>query len=134
MREQLRDHGAQYISDADGYVRVEFGFGTTTEISEIYRALAVRCISGDVKRVLIKPGDDDYAGERALRDAFTMILLAGITPGFRLALVAVRPGIEARYRVCERDLRLANVDARLFSNETEALAWLARSGKLQHAA
>ena len=130
----LESAGDNCIVDRDGYLTVEFGYGTSTEIAQIYRTLAVRCIEEEVKRVLVKPGDDDYAGERALRDAFTMILLAGIAPGFRIALVASEPRVEARYRICVRDLRLANVDAKLFGDEAEAASWLAPSGREQRAA
>lgn len=125
----------RHLADAKGYVLVEFGYGTTTEISAIYRAFAVRCISEDLKRALIKPGDDDFAGERALRDAFTMILLAGIAPGFRVAIVASVPRVEARYRICVRDLRLANVDAQLFDKDDAAVSWLTHpGGSMQRAA
>jgi len=122
-----------HLVDAGGYVAVEFGYASTGEISAIYRALAVRCIEKAVKRVLVKPGDADHAGERALRDAFTVILLAGIPPMFRIALVASEPQVEARYRICVRDLRLANVDAKLFGNEGEAVSWLTIGG-MQRAA
>ena len=124
MGERLEDHAEQHLVEAEGYVLVEFGYGTTSEISAIYRALAVRCITQEVKRVLVKPGDADSAGERALRDAFTMILLAGIAPGFRIALVTSEPRIEARYRICMQDLLLAKVNARLFGNADEAVSWL----------
>ena len=135
MKEAIHEAANRYLVDAEGYLAVEFGYGTSTEIAGIYRALAVRCIEQDVNRVLVKPGDDDYAGERALRDAFTMILLAGIAPGFRIALVARDQRVEARYRICVRDLRLANVDAKLFTTENEARLWLIpQSGSAKRAA
>lgn len=124
VKETVSDFAERYLVETEGYLEVEFGYGTSTEIAEIYRALAVRCIQEEVKRVMVKPGDDDYAGERALRDAFTMILLAGIAPGFRIALVADDQRVEARYRICVRDLRMANVDAKLFTSENEARLWL----------
>jgi len=124
MGEALREPSESNIEEADGYLRVEFNYGTANEISAIYRALAVRCIGTDVKRVLVKPGDADPAGERALRDAFTMMLLAGLPFGFKIALVINRPGVEARYRVCVRDLCLANVNAAGFSDENDAVRWL----------
>ena len=130
----LENPGDTCIVDGDGYLAVEFSYRTSTEIGEIYRALAVRCIEDQVARVLVKPGDADPVGERALRDAFTMILLAGIAPGFRIAIVTSVPAIEARYRVCARDLRLANVDAKMFSGEAEAISWLAQTGDMQRAA
>src|SRR6185503_6514527 len=122
--DMLDNSGDRHIVERDGYLTVEFGYGTSTEIGEIYRALAVRCIEEEVKRVLVKPGDADPVGERALRDAFTMILLAGIAQGFRIALVSSEPRIVARYRICVHDLLLANVNARLFGNADEAVSWL----------
>jgi hypothetical protein len=128
MGEALMDIAESHLVDAGGYVLVEFGHGTTAEISAIYRAFAVRCITEQLKRVMVKPGDEDFAGERALRDAFTMILLAGIAPGFRIAIVAGEARVEARYRVCVHDLRLANVDAQLFDDRDKAVSWLTRQG------
>ena len=131
----IHEPAERHLLEAEGYLAVEFGHESSSEIAEIYRALAVRCIHEEVKRVLVKPGDDDYAGERALRDAFTMILLAGIAPGFRIALVAADQRVEARYRICVRDLRLANVDAKLFTSENEARLWLIpQSGSARRAA
>lgn len=131
----LENGGDDCIMNGDGYVAVEFGYGTSTEIGQIYRSLAVRCIEHEVKRVLVKPGDADPVGERALRDAFTIIVLAGIAPDFRIAIVTSVPGIEARYRICVRDLRLANVNAQLFGGEEEAVSWLSQpSGSVQRAA
>ena len=135
MGEALPDTAERNLVEANGYIVIQFGYGTTTEISAIYRAFAVRCITEDVKRVLLKPGDDDFAGERALRDAFTMMVLAGLAPGFRIAIVAREDRVEARYRVSVRDLRLANIDAQLFVSEGEAVAWLMHpGGSVQRAA
>lgn len=131
---EISDATERHLVDAGGHVVVEFGYLSSTEISAIYRAFAVRCINEELKRALVKPGDDDSAGERALRDAFTMILLAGIAPGFRIAIVASLPKVEERYRICVRDLRLANIDARLFDDEDEAVSWLKRSAEARQRA
>ena len=82
----------------------------------------------ELRRVLVKAADDDPAGEHALRDAFTTMLLAGIAPDFRLALVAATQRVEARYRSVQRDLSLASVHAKIFENESDAAYWLNGSG------
>ena len=128
VNEVLSDVGSRHLREIDGCLVVEFGFGTATEIAEIYRAFAVRCIQNEVNRVLIKPGDDDPGGEHALRDAVTMMLLAGIAREFRIALYSADRKVEARYLLTVRDLRLANVNAMWFSNKGEAMAWLAGAG------
>ncbi|HEX9434740.1 MAG TPA: hypothetical protein VF936_18340, partial [Burkholderiales bacterium] len=101
------------------------GLSSAAELQSTYRAFAVLCIKNRITRALVKAIDSDPAGEHALRDAFTMMLLAGIPAGWKLALVADTPAVEARYRNAQRDLTMAGVEARLFANEQEALSWLA---------
>ena len=52
------------------------------------------------------------------------MLLAGLPAEFRIALVAGNPRMEARYRLTERDLCMAGVDARIFATEDDATLWL----------
>jgi hypothetical protein len=80
-----------------------------------------------IRRLLVKPCDDGPTGERALRTAMTTMLLAGLPAEFRLALVAANPRMEARYRVTERDLCMAGVDAKIFASEDIATRWLGES-------
>lgn len=115
---------ARQLMETPGYVRAEFGFGTTTEIAELFRALAVTCVHKQITRVLIIAGDHDPAGEKALRDALTVMVLAGIPPDFKLALVAGSDRVEMTYRNAQRDLCAAGVTARLFSSEDDATRWL----------
>ena len=112
------------LVEAPGYVRVEFGYVTVTEISALFRTLAVTCVERQVPRVLIVAGDDEPAGERSLRDALTMMILAGIPDGFRLALVIKLPGTAQTYRNTQRDFNAAGITTRLFDNEDDALLWL----------
>ena len=93
------------------------------EIDEIYRSLAVMCVSDRVRRVLITAEADHSAGEHALREAFSAMLLAGIPADFRIAFAAPRP-IGERYKQAMRDLRLAGVEAGIFESEAEAVRWL----------
>lgn len=123
MSAALGQPGRQ-LTETPGYIRAEFGHGTTTEIGTLFRALAVACIEKQFARVLIIAGDDDPAGERALRDALTMMVLAGVANGFRLALVTALPRVQYTYRNAQRDFTAAGITTRLFGNEDEALRWL----------
>lgn len=71
--------------------------------------------------MLIIGGDDDAAGAGALRAAVTRMVLAGISAGFRLALVVASPRVAYAYRNTGRDLNAAGIRIRLFDNEAEAL-------------
>ena len=114
----------RHITRIDGHLVVDVGDGGAREIGEIYRSLAVVGVKQRVRRILVRVANDDPAGERALRDAVTTMLLAGIPADFKIALVAGTPRIEARYRDARRDLCLANVNTRIFDNENEATLWL----------
>ncbi len=121
----IQESGDRNLRQVDGYLVVEPGLSSAAELQSTYRAFAVLCIKNQITRALVKAIDSDPAGEHALRDAFTMMLLAGIPAGWKLALVADTPAVEARYRDAQRDLTMAGVDARLFATEQEALSWLA---------
>jgi hypothetical protein len=111
-------------TETPAYLRAEFGYGTATEIAELFRALAVTCIQKRIARVLVVAGDDDRAGEHALRDALTTIVLAGVPDDFRLALVAAAPRVKHTYRDAQRDFTAAGATTRLFDTEEEAARWL----------
>jgi hypothetical protein len=115
----------RYLKQVDGYLLVEVGRGTMTEVAGIYRSLAYLCVKKQLTRVLVKVADDDEAdGEHALRDALTTMLLAGLAPGFRIALLAATQRVGARYRTIQSDLVRADVDARIFESEEAAARWL----------
>ena len=116
------------LRDTSGLLRIEFGYVTVTEIGELYRALAVTCVERQITRVLVIAGDDEPAGERALRNALTMMILAGIPEGLRLALVAALPRVAQTYRHAERDFSAAGIATRLFENEADAAQWLVEGG------
>jgi hypothetical protein len=120
----VRESADRHITQSDGYLRVDVGNGAA-EVQEIYRALAAACLEQQVTRVLVRAGSDDPVSEHALREAVTTLLLAGMPPDFKLALVADSPRIEARYRNAERDLCLANVNTKIFDDESKAARWLA---------
>jgi hypothetical protein len=109
---------------AASYLRVEFGYGRVSEIAATYRAVAVSCIQQQITRVMVVVGDPEPAGERALRAAATMMVVAGIASDFRLALVAAAPQVMQAYRNTQRDLSAAGVTTRLFEREEDAARWL----------
>jgi len=117
--------GSTSVQETPGLLKAELGYCTMTEIAELYRTLAVTCVEKQTSRVLIVTGDDDPAGERALRDALTVMILAGLPAHFRLAVVVTLPRAVRIYLNTERDLNAAGVRTRLFENEGEARLWLA---------
>ena len=118
-----RESPDTYFKQFDGYLLVEPRPGGP-DPAAVYRDLAVYCIEKQIRRVLVKPPDDDLVGERGLRNAMNMMVLAGLPPEFRIALVAQTERVAARYRITERELRDAGLDARLFDAEESAVRWL----------
>jgi hypothetical protein len=114
----------QQLRQVPEHVRLEFGPSTVNEISELYRALAVRCLEMQAARVLVVVGDDEPAGEQALRDALTVMVLVGLPTGFKLALVTASPKVAYTYRLLPRDLPAAGIRTGLFENEEAAKRWL----------
>src|SRR5258706_8242843 len=120
--EGIQDSGDRNLRQVDGYLVVEPGLSSAAELQSTYRAFAVLCIKNRITRALVKAIDSDPAGEHALRDAFTMMLLAGIPARLKLPLVAGTPAVEAGYRNAQRDLTMAGAQARLFAHGPEALS------------
>src|SRR5678816_4926348 len=106
-----------HIRQHDGHLEVPASIGDASEVAEAYRVLARRCATEGFSRVLVTVIDNDPAVERALREAFTTMLLAGIPFGFRMALVAATPQIEARYRTLRRDLHYLAIEMEFFGSQ-----------------
>lgn len=121
--------GSTSVRETPDLLKAELGYCTVTEIAELYRTLAVTCVQKQTSRVLIVTGDDDPAGERALRDALTVMVLAGLPAHFRLALVVTLPRAARIYGNTERDLNAAGIRSRLFDKEEEAVLWLDGEGR-----
>lgn len=124
MSAALGSASVRPLPQIPGVLRVEFGYCTATEIAELYRSLAVSCVQRQISRVLLIAGDDDPAGEHALRDAATIMVLAGIPTDFRLALVIALRRALAVYGNTERDLSAVGIRTRVFTTEEEAVLWL----------
>ncbi len=114
---------AQLMQRSD-YVRAEFGAGPATELSRLYQALAALCVQKKISRVLVVAADDDPAGEHALRNALVVLMLEGLPPRFKLALVATTPQAAVTYRNAQRGLCAAGITTRLFESEPAAACWL----------
>jgi hypothetical protein len=123
----MRESPSTHFRQVDGHLVVDSASGSAADVAAIYRDLAVYCIEKQVRRVLLKPADDDVAGEHAFRVAMTTMVLAGLPAQFRIALVAANERIVSRYRNTERDLCAAGVDAKIFDSEDGAQRWLQRA-------
>jgi hypothetical protein len=116
--------GERRLRETSRYLVLEYGRASARELGELYRNFAVFCIQRQIRRALVLAGEKDRAGEQALRNAITMMLLAGIPSDFRLALVAEPMRVAATYRIALRDLCAAGIATRLFNSEEDAARWL----------
>ena len=87
------------------------------------RGLAMACIRHSVDRVLVDATDCDPEGHFALRDALTALMLAGMPPGFRLALVTNVSRLGAFFAL-QHDLNWLNIPLRCFEDGGDAEKWL----------
>lgn len=107
-----------------GCLRAEFAPGAMADTEKLFRALAAACVREQYRRVLIVAGEHDRAGEHALRDALTVMVLAGLPAGFRLALVASSERGQFAYCNALQDLCAAGIAVRVLRGEEEARGWL----------
>ena len=113
------------IQERAGYLAIDCGKRSEGhELSQLYRDLAVECVKKQVSRVLLKARHGDLEAHRALRDALTVMLLAGIPSEFRIGFVADRPPAAQALEALRDELRGLGVAAALFDSEEPALAWL----------
>lgn len=119
--------GELQLREASGRLVLKYGPSTAQELGDLYRDFAVLCVEKQYRQALVVAGEEQHAGEQALRCAVTMMLLAGIPRDFRLALVAASTNVAAAYRRAQRDLCAAGVAARLFDSEQDATSWLENS-------
>ena len=116
----------KHVLERAGYLFVDFRDGSdSVQIAHAYRHFAKACIEKNIQRAAVAAGNDEPAAHYALRDAFTtMVLAAGIPSAFKLALVPRTQGVEAVYRLIERDFRVLGIDTQIFADEKHAVAWL----------
>ena len=116
------------IERRSGYLSADCERRDARELAELYRALAVECIATQADRMLVKANHCGADGHRALRDALTTIILAGMPRGLRLAMVTDIPSIRSFFLELQADLRRLNIDVALFAEERTAVEWLLGKG------
>lgn len=94
------------------------------ELGALYRAFAVACIETGATRTLLRLGFGDPYGYSALRDAFTMMLLAGVPPDFKAAFVTDEPHLGRSFQALEQDLQRLGIKAAAFDRAADAISWL----------
>jgi hypothetical protein len=114
------------IGDTRHYLRCVIGPGLPHEIQDCYRTLAAECLLRKSKRLLIVGacGGDSFV-HLAGRDSLRAIALAGVPPGFRLALVAATADMIAIYDAAVVEAARRGIEARRLQTEEQAAAWLA---------
>lgn len=112
------------VEERQGYVMVDCTGCGGRELAQLYRDFAVACIERRLEHVLVVAGGGDPRDHLSLRDAVTVMMLAGVPSGFRIALVAPVAPIEAAFRALQRDLRQRRVEAAVFDHEDRAREWL----------
>lgn len=121
------------IEGRGDYLSVDCGHHSVpSEVSELYRMLAVECVEKQIDRVLVKAANCSPEGHLALRDALTVMILAGIPSGFRLAMVTDMARVQHLFLELQGDLRRLSIHLALFTDEANAVEWLLRKG-MQHA-
>src|SRR3989442_1541992 len=86
------------IAERPDYLRAVVGPGLAPQVQECYRTLVNECLQRRSARVLLVGRSQfDAFYHLALRDALRSMALAGLPPGFRLALVAETPDLIAVY-------------------------------------
>jgi hypothetical protein len=120
----MHRYGGGWIRECPGYLSVDSGQGDQRQIAELYRAFAVACVERQFDRALLKAHDGDPEDHLSLRDAFTMMILAGIAPGFRIAFVTDTLRIARAFQRLRRSLGELGLDAGVFGDEHQAVRWL----------
>jgi hypothetical protein len=97
-------------------------------VFEVYQDFGLLCARKEVRRALLKTGDEDADTHYTLRDILaTVARIAGIPLPFRLALVTTSDSITQVCRTVQQELRVLGCDARVFRVERKAERWLRAS-------
>ena len=114
------------ITQAGGHIRVSVGPGLATEVQECYRAFVNECLTRQCARALVVGyADLDPFYHLAARDALRAMALAGVAANFRMAFVAMTPGLIAIYDTAVIEASRLGIEARRFMTEDDAERWLA---------
>lgn len=114
------------IAQAEGHIRVSVGPGLATEVQECYRAFVAECLNRQCARALVVGyADLDPFYHLAARDAMRAMALAGVAANFRMAFVAMTPGLIAIYDTAVTEASRLGIEARRFMTQGDAEGWLA---------
>jgi hypothetical protein len=107
-------------------IRATVGPGLADEVQEAYRAFVNECLQRHCTRALIRGrASVDAFNHLALRDALRSMSVAGLPPGFRIALVAETPDLIAVYDAAVVEAGRCSIEARRFLTPADAERWLA---------
>jgi hypothetical protein len=113
------------IARTEGHLRACVGPGLAHEVQACYRAIAAECLQRKCTRALILgEAKVDPFYHLALRDTLRSIALAGVSDDFRLAVVALTPGLIAVYDAAVIEAQRLGLEARRFMSEPDAQSWL----------
>ena len=116
------------IRRCSGYVAIDIRGREAGEVGEVYREFAALCIEQDIRRAVVRAGDDDPGVHYGLRDAFTtMILTVGVPRDFTLALVPETPQVERVYQLILSDFKALGIKAAIFKAHDAAIAWIEKA-------
>lgn len=116
-----------HVDDGTAYLVVDCSRSFAHELSPLYRALALECVAKQPVRMLVSAAQSakgDPNDHLALRDALTLMVMAGLPPAFRVALVADAPGLRRSFLSLVLDLKQLGVTAAVCEDENEAWGWL----------
>jgi hypothetical protein len=123
LSEECEVHGAGV------FLRAQIRRAGVQEVQECYRNMAVECVRRGCTRVLVLASDsDDVYAHGALRDALCSLSVAGLPPGFRMALVPDSRELGRIYDAVIAEADKYGIEARQFAQEPAAVAWLTSQG------
>lgn len=121
-----RDLGC--VNAAGNYVVIDFRRCESHRFSEVYQDFGVLCTRMDVRRALLKTGDEEADIHYALLDILRAVVLVVETPlHLKLALVSRSDAVTLVYRAMQKELRVLGCDAGLFRFQPQAEGWLRAS-------
>ena len=122
----LRSTAGCSIDERAGLIRASVGPGLADAVQECYRAFVHECLQRRCTRALIRGrAHSDAFNHLALRDALRSMSVAGLPPGFRIALVAETPELIAVYDAAVLEAGRCGIEALRCNGLPEAERWLA---------
>lgn len=118
---------ADHVDDGTAYLAVDCSRSFAHVLSPLYRALALECVAKQPVRMLVSAAQSakgDPNDHLALRDTLTLMVMTGLPPAFRLALVADAPDLRRRFLSLALDLKQLGISAVVCEDENEAWKWL----------